>query len=123
MLRQGILATFLWSLCLVGAADGIANEKQDANRKAGSDARQAPACHKRIRIRGRPHRISAVASLSAVRFWSQQAMKHGDTYGMWHNAVGSSVKCERLPRSDYYVCFAIGKPCRSSESETSSSTN
>ncbi len=123
MLRQAILAAVLCPFCLVGTSDGMASEKQSANKQAESKANQSPACHKRIIIRGRPHRISTVAGLNAIRVWAQEAMKHGDAYGMWHNARGSSVKCEKLPRSDYYACFAEGKPCRSIEGEALSSTN
>ena len=31
---------------------------------------------------------------------------------MWHNAKSAKIKCKKFPRSDYYMCFAGGKPCR-----------
>lgn len=68
-------------------------------------------CFKKVGGKGRPHKLSSVANLSAVRAWVQMALKYGDDYAMWHNAGGSSVKCKKLPRSDYYSCFASGKPC------------
>lgn len=73
-----------------------------------------PQCQKKVGTAGRPHKLNTVASLSAVRAWSQRAMKHGENYSMWHNAEGASIKCEKLPRSDYYKCFASGKPCKGS---------
>lgn len=70
-------------------------------------------CYKAINLNGLPHKLSTVAGLSAVRQWTQAAMKYGEDYSMWHNAVSASIKCEKFPRSDYYMCFAKGKPCRS----------
>ena len=47
-----------------------------------------------------------------VHAWAEQAKKYGASYAMWHNARGANIKCEKFPRSDYYMCFAGGKPCR-----------
>ena len=119
MLRLGLFVTALCLLCFSGPNVGSASEKQGAN----GEAQQAPACHKKISIKGRPHRISSVASLSAVRMWSQTAMKHGDSYSMWHNAKAAKVSCEKLPRSDYFACYAEGKPCRNSNTQASATNN
>ena len=80
-----------------------------AETPAGEDV---PMCQKKVGVSGRPHKLNTVASLGAVRAWTQQAMKYGEEFSMWHNAKSSSVKCKKLDRSDYYVCFATGKPCR-----------
>ena len=53
-----------------------------------------------------------VAALAAVSAWAELANKYGAGYAMWHNASGAKIKCEKFPRSDYYMCFAGGKPCR-----------
>lgn len=113
----------LCAFCISDPGDVYANEKQNTSSGAVGDAGQNPACYKKINVKGRPHRISTVASLSAVRMWSQLAMKHGDSYSMWHNAKGTSVKCEKLPRSDYYACFAAGKPCRATSNHADASGN
>ena len=84
-----------------------------AKAKATQTTPGEDGCYKIISAKGRPHKLNTVASLSAVRQWSQTATKHGDSFAMWHNASGGTVKCEKLPRSDYYSCYASGKPCPS----------
>lgn len=98
----------------------LAGPLSNAAHAAGSAkaAKAVPGkdgCYKKIGVKGRPHKLNTVASLSAVRLWSEKAKKHGEKYAMWHNALGSNIKCEKLPRSDYYSCFAAGKPCPSSD--------
>ncbi|MEM8744836.1 MAG: hypothetical protein AAGF14_09405 [Pseudomonadota bacterium] len=119
MLRLGFLLAALFILCVAGPGAGSASEKQGA----ADEAKKTPVCHKKISIKGRPHRISSVASLSAIRMWSQMAMKHGDSYSMWHNAKSTKVSCEKLPRSDYFACYAEGKPCQNSGSQASAASN
>ena len=87
------------------ASDQEDQQKQNADEPA-------ELCQKGIKRAGLPNRLSTVAGLSAIRRWTQAAMKYGDTYSMWHNAQGSNVKCEKFDRSDYYKCVASGKPCR-----------
>lgn len=82
---------------------------------------EAVQCHKKLGVNGRPHRISAVASLTAVRAWVQQAKKHGAEYTFWNEAESHSIKCEKLDRSDYFRCFASGKPCRADNPDASDS--
>jgi hypothetical protein len=74
----------------------------------------APACQKKVSNTGRLHRMNTVATLSGIRAWSQRAMKYGEEYTMWHNAKSQTIKCDKLARSDYFVCFVSGKPCRTS---------
>lgn len=92
-----------------------AHSAEAKGKKATEAVPGEDGCHKKIGMQGRPHKLNTLASLSAVREWSQAAAKHGETFSMWHNAGGSSVKCKKLPRSDYYSCFASGKPCPAKE--------
>lgn len=94
-----------------------------AKAKATQATPGEDGCYKNIDIKGHPHKLSAVASLSAIRQWSQAATKHGENYAMWHNASGSRLKCEKLPRSDYYSCFASAKPCPADISTAAGKTN
>ena len=87
-----------------------AAEKTDQAVPASEDPPKL--CQKGIKRSGLPSKLSTVAGLSAIRLWTQAAMKHGDNYSMWHNAQSSGVKCEKLENSDYYRCIASGKPCR-----------
>lgn len=103
-----------WLASIVGMTAFAVSSLTDAPPASAKTKPQAPdgdGCYKKIGIKGRPHKLNTVASLSAVRQWSQAANKHGEQYAMWHNAANSSIKCEKLPRSDYYACFASGKPC------------
>lgn len=87
-----------------------------ASAKSEKNKAQTPdknGCYKTVSMKGRPHRISAVAGLSAVRLWSEAAKKHGEEYAMWHNATGTGIKCNKLSRSDFFSCLASGKPCSS----------
>ena len=76
-------------------------------------------CRKRLVAKGFPSRIEAVASLSAVRAWSETAKAaHGAGFGMWHNAGSSMLKCTSVKESDgYYSCLAMGRPCLASTVE------
>ncbi len=50
------------------------------------------------------------------------AMKYGEEYTMWHNAESQRIKCNKLARSEFFVCFASGKPCRAAnDGKTASS--
>lgn len=104
-----IILTALFVACGVHASTA-APAKSDKTEAQKPDEK---GCYKNLGMQGRPHRISTIASLSAVRLWSEAAKKYGEDYAMWHNAAGSGVKCKKLPRSDYYSCFASGKPCTS----------
>ncbi len=67
----------------------------------------------KIKTRGRPNRISAMASMNAVIQWINQTKKqHGAEYAQWHTAQDTSVSCEKIRLSDYHICFAAGKPCK-----------
>lgn len=103
-------AAVLGCLIVPDLAQAAANEKDQPKPTAGDPAK---LCYKGLKRAGRPHKLSTVASLSAVRQWAQAAMKYGEDYSMWHNALSSGVKCEKFPRSDYFMCIASGKPCRS----------
>lgn len=98
-------------------------DAQAAKAKAKQAVPGEDGCYKKVGVKGRPHKLNTVASLSAVRQWSESAKKHGENYAMWHNASGSSIKCEKLPRSDYYSCFASGKPCPAREMTGAKKTN
>jgi len=100
---------------LVLCASLPVNNAYAAKAKAAQSTPGEDGCYKKIGIKGRPHKLNTIASLSAVRQWSQAATKHGETFAMWHNASNGTIKCEKLPRSDYYSCFASGKPCPARE--------
>lgn len=69
-------------------------------------------CKKKIAGRGFPNLIETLAGLNAVKVWSETAReKHGADFAMWHNAGGASLKCNKIEKSGYVVCAAIGKPC------------
>ena len=102
-------ASMLGLLIVPDLAQAAAKEKDQAPPDAED---VVELCHKGIKRTGTPSKLSTVASLSAVRHWTQAAMKHGDNYSMWHNAQSSGVKCEKFDNSDYYKCIASGKPCR-----------
>ena len=105
-----LFATTMLGLLLVPDLSQAAAKKADQPTQEAEEA--AKLCRKGIKRAGTPNKLSVVASLSAVRNWTQAAMKHGDTYAMWHNAQSSGVKCEKFDRSDYFMCIASGKPCR-----------
>lgn len=72
-------------------------------------------CQRRMMAKGFPNRIETVASLSAIRIWTQMAKdKHGAEFAMWHNADGKALKCSPVKNSDYIACFATGRPCKAS---------
>lgn len=115
MPRFNYLAIAIGTLALGTLSGPLADTAMAAaTAKAANAVPGKDGCYKKIGVKGRPHKLNTVASLSAVRQWSEAAKKHGDKYAMWHNASGSNVKCEKLPRSDYYSCFAAGKPCPAS---------
>lgn len=107
---QGISAVLAVLALLAGAGAIQASENRDG--KLGVKASKTVECQKPLIVIGRPHKLSTVASLSAVRAWVEQAKKYGEEYTMWHNARGAKIKCEKYPRSDYYKCIAGGVPCR-----------
>ena len=98
---------------LTGAGSSQASENQDST--AETKAGKTVECQKKLTINGLPHKVSTVASLSALRAWAERAKKYGEEYAMWHNAKSSKIKCKKFPRSDYYMCFASGKPCRTTD--------
>ena len=112
MLRSNIIFSGLLLVMLVGPRAAMAAETQDGKPGAAVAGEEAPACQKKIGNKGRPHKLNMVASLGAVRAWTEMAMKYGEEYTMWHNAKNKSIKCKKMPRSDFFVCFATGKPCR-----------
>ena len=112
MLRSNIIFPLLLLVMLVGSSAVMAAEPQDAKPVAAEAGEETPLCQKKVGIKGRPHKLNMVASLGAVRAWTEMAMKYGEEYTMWHNAENQIIKCDKLPRSDFFVCFASGKPCR-----------
>ncbi len=99
-------AAFLLALFSGPGTGGAAEDK-----KGKPAAEEVVQCQKKLGVKGRPHRISTVATLTAVRAWVQYAEKYGKEYAIWNEAEKGTIKCEKLERSDYYVCFASGKPC------------
>jgi hypothetical protein len=83
-----------------------------SEQPAASSGEPDQLCRKGIKRSGLPSKLSSVANLSAIRLWTQAAMKHGGNYSMWHNAQSAGVKCEKIENSVYYRCVASGKPCR-----------
>ena len=113
MSRSKIFFSAILLVMLVGPRTAMAAETQGGKPGAATPADEAvPECQKKVGVKGRPHKLNTVASLGAVRAWTQKAMKYGEQYSMWHNAKSQGIKCKKLPRSDYFVCFATGKPCR-----------
>jgi len=108
------MARFGLMVSVVGIAAFTVSSLADVSLASTKTKNPVPGedgCYKKIGIKGRPHKLNTVASLSAVRLWSEAANKHGPKYAMWHNAANSSIKCQKLPRSEYFSCFASGKPC------------
>ena len=103
-----IYCTAILLALFAGPSAGDTAESQNAKPEA-----EAPVqCHKKFGVKGRPHRISSVATLNAIRAWSDHAKKLGKEYAMWSEVENGAIKCEKLKRSDYYLCFVSGKPCR-----------
>ncbi len=108
MVREGVELTrgtliFFGSMTalvlLAGPTPGFAEDKK--------------ACGKQIAVKGFPHTFKSVASLSAVRAWSQTAEERdGADYAMWHNASRQELKCNFIEKSKYIMCFAKGYPCK-----------
>lgn len=70
-------------------------------------------CKKGVAAKGYPDLIKSIASLSALRSWSQTVNnKHGSNYSMWHNAKSQAMECEQKENSDFFVCIVSGKPCK-----------
>ncbi|MFQ5626027.1 MAG: hypothetical protein ACE5FM_05160 [Methyloligellaceae bacterium] len=111
MANSGLFVALALSAILTGTGTSQALENPDS--KSNPATEKTFECQKKLTINGLPHKLNVVASLSAVRAWAERAKKYGEEYAMWHNAKSSKVKCEKFPRSDYYMCFAAGKPCRS----------
>lgn len=113
MSRCKIFFSAILLVMLVGPTAAMAAEPQDGKPGAAAPAgEETPMCLEKVSTKGRPHKLNVVASLGTVRAWTQKAMKYGEEYTMWHNAENQIVKCDKLPRSDFFVCFASGKPCR-----------
>ncbi|GBE42610.1 MAG TPA: hypothetical protein ENH05_02090 [Rhizobiales bacterium] len=106
--RTIIYCAAILTALFAGSGAGNAAESQDAKPAAEEPVQ----CQKKLGVKGRPHRISTVATLTAVRAWVQVASKYGKEYTIWNEAENGTIKCEKLERSDYYMCFASGKPCR-----------
>lgn len=100
MLQQirAVLAGAVFALALTAPGTVLANDEETA-------------CLKKVKAAGYPHRIKMVAELNAVRLWSELTAKKGKDYAMWHNARGSDLACNKIPRSEYYRCTATGEPC------------
>ena len=89
-----------------------------AQKKGDSAEKKDPQlCKKRkLNRRGRPNRISVIASMNAIISWIKTVNKsYGSEYGDWHRAQSAQIKCEKVKGSDYYVCSAAGKPCKKEE--------
>ena len=99
---------------LVGPGAAMAAETLGGPGTEAQAGEETPTCQDKIGIKGRPHKISTVARLAAVSAWTEMAKKHGADYAMWHNAKSSNIKCKKLPRSEFILCFATGKPCHAS---------
>ncbi len=86
------------------------------------EAKEPERCIKqKVTSRGRPNRISAMASMNAVIQWINQTKKqHGAEYAQWHTAADTTVSCEKIRLSDYHICFAAGKPCKMKPEEDKS---
>jgi hypothetical protein len=113
--KSFILAIFLISA--LGPEPALSADT--SNTKAGSEVQageEAPACHKRIFVKGHAKKALSIARLSAVRSWTEKAKNHGDEYSMWHYAQKPNIKCKALTSPSYYLCFAMGKPCRKTNS-------
>ena len=123
MSRSKIFLSAIFLVMLVGPRTAMTAETLDSKPEASAPAgEENPECQKKVSNKGRPHKLTTVASLAAVSAWSQRAKKYGEEYTMWHNAKNQSLKCEKQPRSDYYVCFASGKPCRATNHEKTASS-
>lgn len=73
-------------------------------------------CGKFLAVKGFPNKTETVASLSAVRLWTDAAQKtNGPEYAMWHNAGRKELKCVFVQKSEYMMCFAKGLPCKASK--------
>ena len=80
---------------------------------AADKSEEEARCERKVSGKGYPNLIKSIASLSALRSWSQRANNmHGADYSMWHNAEGQDMDCEQKANSDFYVCIASGKPCK-----------
>lgn len=77
-----------------------------------------PCQAKKVSTRGRPNRIQAMASMNAVISWiNMTKKKHGKDYALWHTAADKKISCEKIKGSDYFICFAGGKPCKPDDDE------
>ncbi|MGI9387869.1 MAG: hypothetical protein ACR2OX_10605 [Methyloligellaceae bacterium] len=79
-------------------------------------ANEKRVCGKYAVVKGFPNKVKTVASLSAVRLWTEAAQKKsGPEYAMWHNASRKELKCIFVQNSEYIMCFAKGTPCKASK--------
>jgi hypothetical protein len=112
MLRSNIILSGLFLVMLAGPRAAMAAEIQNIKPNSAVAGEDAPVCHNKFGIKGHPHKLDTIARLSAVSAWTEMAIKYGEEYTMWHNAKGKSIKCKKLPRSEFLLCFAKGRPCR-----------
>ena len=75
------------------------------------DVKSETTCKRKLSAIGTPNRIKSIAQFNALRAWTEATKKYGDSYAQWHNAQGGTIKCDRLPRSDYFRCTAAANPC------------
>lgn len=108
MLFRYLVILSLFFLSYMGTAQASSSEEPQAEKKQ-------PICKDKITISGGGHRIKTIAHTKAIIAWVKRANKHGKDYSAWHKAQKGEVKCEKKPRSSYYVCFASGKPCQNIE--------
>ena len=112
MLRSNIILSGLFLVMLAGPRAAMAAEIQGDKPNSAEAGEEVLACMDKIGIKGHPHKLDTITRLSAVSAWTQMAIKYGEEYTMWHNAKGKSIKCKKLPRSEFLLCFAKGRPCR-----------
>jgi hypothetical protein len=122
MLHSKFFFSAILLVMFVGPPTAIAAETQAGKPEAEAQAgEESPECQDKVGDMGHPHKIDAIARLAAVRAWSLEAKKYGEEYTMWHNAKSQSIRCDKLARSDYIMCFASGKPCRAAHTSKTAS--
>lgn len=86
--------------------------ESNADEAAPAEGNKKPRlCKDALTRVGRPNTLDVVASLNAIRAWSEAARRLGEDYGTWHKAKAKSVSCEKKGSAGFYVCVASGKPC------------
>ncbi len=102
---------FIAFVCLAMPGHAIGEDKKEPPKID-------PCKAKKVSTRGRPNRIQAMASMNAVISWiNMTKKKHGKEYALWHTASDKKISCEKIKDSDYYICFAGGKPCKPFDEE------